>query len=235
MNTHPLSAGSFARTLRLESKGILQIFRTYAISPESIGPDYVQEFAPSSGPVLAILRQLWRVFVLPSELNFARDMDRHFNEEPAESYKALHEDLKEIEGAEESGEMGPFMQWCYPAFTAYMVRAMDCDAHRGLSDLSLAATAFKATNGRCPDNLSDLIPDYIDQIPTDPFDGQALKMKPLDGGLDLYSVGPDQELESVTNVKGPIRFYLGQNAYEQYRIKPIQEKKEKGTGKRVKK
>ena len=234
VNTHPLSARSFARTLSLEIKGILQYFQIYAISPESIGPDYVKEFAPSSGPVLAILRQLWRVFMLPSELDFARDMDRHFNEEPAESYKALHEDLKEIEEAQESGEMGPLMQWAYLEFTAYMVRAMECDANRGLSDLALAATAFKATNGRYPDSLSDLVPDYIDQIPMDPFDSQALKMKPVNGGLDLYSVGPDQELE-LASVKGPIHVYLGQNTYEQYRIKPAQEEKGKGSGEGVKK
>ena len=235
VNTHPLTAGGFARTLSLELKGILQLFRTYAIYPESVGPDYVQEFAPSSGPVLAILRQLWRVFVLPSELDFARDMDSHFNGELAESYQALHEDLKEIEEAKASGEMGPLMQWAwgYFDFTAYMLRAMQCDAHRGLSDLALAATAFKAANGRYPDNLGDLVPDYIDRIPTDPFDSKALKMKPLYGGLDLYSVGPDPELESG-KLKGSIHFYLGQNAYEKYRIKPAQEERKKAPKKRVK-
>lgn len=219
VNAHPSSAKSFAKSLSFESKVYLQILTMYAIFPESLETKFAYVSIFNCVPVSTILVQLWRIFLLPSELNSARDIDTYLSGEPSETYKDVHEDLKAIEEAKESGDLGPFTYSGTPNFTFYMVRVMKCDALRGLSDLALAVTAFKADKGRYPDNLIDLVPDYIEQIPTDPFVGQALKMRPLDGGVDLYSVGPDPELELPT-CKGPIHFYLGRSAYQQYRIKP---------------
>ena len=54
---------------------------------------------------------------------------------------------------------------------------------------AMASTAFKGANGRYPAKLEDLFPDFIDRISLDPFDGKPLKMKPVEGGVELYSVG----------------------------------------------
>jgi hypothetical protein len=36
-----------------------------------------------------------------------------------------------------------------------------------------------------------LVPRYLKEIPVDPYDGAPLRMRRLDDGLVIYSVGPD--------------------------------------------
>ena len=59
--------------------------------------------------------------------------------------------------------------------------------------LTLAAAAFQARTGQYPQSAAGLVPVYIAEIPTDPFDGKPLRLKPVPGGLILYSVGSDGE------------------------------------------
>jgi len=88
--------------------------------------------------------------------------------------------------------------------------------------LALAVTACKAAKGTYPSRLEDLIPEYIDRIPIDPFKGAPLKIKQIDGGRDLYSLGPGPELEA--DKKGPIHIYFGRNVYHEYRVKAVRNK-----------
>ena len=221
---HPSVLKDFVKSLYLETEIGLQTLTIYASSPEFFGSKHVQKFERRLIDFSTILGQLWRVFLLPSDLKVARDVITYRIRKPAETYQEVHENLKAIEGAKESGEFGLFMLIAHPTWTGYMVRAMKYEALRGLSDLAFAATAYKAANGQYPTTLENLVPGYIDQIPTDPFDGQSLKVKPMDGGLDLYSVGPSTELASG-KIKGPIHFYLGRVAYQEHRIKAAREDK----------
>lgn len=118
-----------------------------------------------------------------------------------------------------------------PGFKKYYVRCMSRDAHLALCDLAPAMTAYKSATGNYPGNLDALVPNYIDRVPADPFDGKPLKMKPVNGGVELYSPGPDARYEY--NDKLTLNFFLGKGAYEEFRVKPAQqarlekEKKEK--------
>jgi hypothetical protein len=115
--------------------------------------------------------------------------------------------------------MGILTGMATPNYNSYVSRVMKRDAVRGLCDMALAITLYKASIGQYPARSEDLVPAYIDQIPLDPFDNQPLKMKPIDGGLDLYSVGLEQE--TASDKPGEmIHFYLGREAYDVYRIKP---------------
>ena len=67
-----------------------------------------------------------------------------------------------------------------------------------IAELSTARTAiavqrFGQANGHYPVTLDELIPDYLDAVPVDPFDGQALRYKMVDEGFVVYSVGEDGE------------------------------------------
>ena len=44
-----------------------------------------------------------------------------------------------------------------------------------------------------PGNLSELVPDYLAVIPTDPFDGLPLKYKKTSPKYIVYSVGWNRE------------------------------------------
>ena len=53
----------------------------------------------------------------------------------------------------------------------------------------VAARRFADANGRLPESLESLVPDYLGAVPIDPFTGRALVFRPVDGGLLVYSVG----------------------------------------------
>ncbi len=59
--------------------------------------------------------------------------------------------------------------------------------------VALAAERFRQAHGRWPGSLNELVPDYIKEVPKDPFDGQALRLRPFEQGVVIYSVGVDKE------------------------------------------
>ncbi len=68
--------------------------------------------------------------------------------------------------------------------------------HRARADLrcataALAAERYRLAEGRWPASLEALVPRYLAAVPTDPFDGQPLRLKHLPDGLVVYSVGTD--------------------------------------------
>jgi hypothetical protein len=56
---------------------------------------------------------------------------------------------------------------------------------------ALAAERFRRDQGRWPGSLAELAPQYMKQVPTDPFDGHPLRLKRTDDGLVIYSVSQD--------------------------------------------
>jgi hypothetical protein len=44
---------------------------------------------------------------------------------------------------------------------------------------------------RLPGDLQELVPAYIDRLPLDPYTGQAMRYRALEGGYTVYSVGPN--------------------------------------------
>jgi len=56
---------------------------------------------------------------------------------------------------------------------------------------ALAVLRFRLAAGRLPDALTDLVPAYLDAVPTDPFDGNEIRYKKLEAGFVVYSIGED--------------------------------------------
>jgi hypothetical protein len=67
----------------------------------------------------------------------------------------------------------------------------EADARRRLARLALAVETYRAMNGKFPDRLDDLTPEYIASFPVDPFDGKPLRLKHVGNDLLLYSVNRD--------------------------------------------
>jgi hypothetical protein len=69
--------------------------------------------------------------------------------------------------------------------------------HRNKAELrsavaALAAERYRLAEGHWPESLDVLVPLYLAGVPTDPFDGQPLRLKQLPEGLVIYSVGVDR-------------------------------------------
>jgi hypothetical protein len=67
-----------------------------------------------------------------------------------------------------------------------------------LAITGLACERFYLNSQRWPASLEELATakssggvSFLNEIPIDPFDGQPLRLKPFDGGIAIYSVGPD--------------------------------------------
>jgi hypothetical protein len=67
------------------------------------------------------------------------------------------------------------------------------EALRSAVGVALAATGYRLDHGGYPDKIYQLVPQYLDAVTVDPFDGKPLRLKKnADGSLVIYSVGPDQ-------------------------------------------
>ncbi|MCX5676062.1 MAG: hypothetical protein NTX87_13725 [Planctomycetota bacterium] len=62
-------------------------------------------------------------------------------------------------------------------------------AELGVTRIMLAMKAFKLDNGRPPQTLDELVPNYLDAVPRDCFDGKPLRWNPAK--KLIYSVGKD--------------------------------------------
>lgn len=159
---------------------------------------------------------LLRVFLMPSDVATMRQKQNEIFKILAKPY---HEFQQHFQAWKKSNAETPGGFYSSRHFShhhwAYRARAVESDAIQGLENLALAASAYKASHGEYPARLEELVPAYIKRTPTDPFDGKPLKMKPVEGGICLFSTGLDYK-------KGPINFYLGRDAYEKYRVKPVQ-------------
>jgi hypothetical protein len=57
----------------------------------------------------------------------------------------------------------------------------------------LALERYRRANNRWPETLKDLAPAFLAKVPLDPFDAAPLRYRRLDGGVVVYSIGPDGE------------------------------------------
>ena len=65
--------------------------------------------------------------------------------------------------------------------------------NRDLLKTGAAVKSFEIKNRRFPDNLQVLVPDYLEDIPKDPFDDfKPLKFLKTGSGYSIYSFGPDK-------------------------------------------
>jgi len=78
-----------------------------------------------------------------------------------------------------------------PPVRICIAKNLRCLAMVRTAELALAVEQFRAKEMHLPENLSKLVPDFIDRVPADPFDGQPLRYKILDKGYVIYSVGLD--------------------------------------------
>jgi len=70
-------------------------------------------------------------------------------------------------------------------------RDRQSQAHLLCAASALAAERFRRDAGRWPESFAELVPGYLKNVPTDPFDLQLLRYKRLPDGVVIYAVGKD--------------------------------------------
>jgi hypothetical protein len=56
---------------------------------------------------------------------------------------------------------------------------------------AVAAERYRRAHGTWPESLEALVPEYLERVPADPYDGQPLRYRRLADGVVIYAVGPD--------------------------------------------
>jgi hypothetical protein len=69
-------------------------------------------------------------------------------------------------------------------------------AYEALEEIGIALERHRAERGTFPDELTALVPEYLEALPGDPFDGSGATLKYVSPpgnpeGRILYSLGPD--------------------------------------------
>jgi hypothetical protein len=75
--------------------------------------------------------------------------------------------------------------------SAVVIREARCFANVRLATTALAIERFRLANGKLPENLNELVPQFLSTVPSDPFDGKLLRYHRLAKGYVVYSVGQD--------------------------------------------
>lgn len=177
---------SMARAFRMEDAFVLGFFSTATEDSEALR-------AVNAPPVFVMepFASIWRVFLLPDDIASYRRAMRHYAVWTARPYRETHADCEKWEQEFRSKEAGLFTHLLVPALSGAIKRASEADAHHLLACTALAVEKYRARTGKLPARLDELAPSYLDAIPKDPFDGKPLRMAVSQGGILLYSIGPD--------------------------------------------
>jgi hypothetical protein len=97
------------------------------------------------------------------------------------------ETLAALEATEHGGIAERFL----PAWQAAARRFHHNQAHLRCAVVALATERYRVRHGQWPDSLAALAPEFLAQVPTDPFNDQPLRYLKLADHVVIYSVGPD--------------------------------------------
>jgi hypothetical protein len=154
-----------------------------------------------------------RIFLLPAEADACRSFMEGYQTMAAQPYYQAKPRIDEMEKTLRIAPRTLLVSLIVPALSRGMISFARIQAMHADAEVALAATRYRLDRGSLPFNLLQLQPDYLDDIPTDPFDGKPLRLTQKDGQWIAYSVGPDQtddggaEYDSKTQ-KGDVRFVL---------------------------
>jgi hypothetical protein len=78
-----------------------------------------------------------------------------------------------------------------PSLSGVITQDLRTIAHLHAGNAALAVQRFRLKTDKLPEKLADLVPEYLESVPKDPFDGNNLRYIKLEAGFVVYSIGPD--------------------------------------------
>ncbi len=73
-----------------------------------------------------------------------------------------------------------------------IARSVRCRARLRLLECEVALRGYRLEKGGLPERLEELVPDYLPELPLDPFSGRPLVYRKTRDGYLLYSLGADR-------------------------------------------
>jgi hypothetical protein len=97
----------------------------------------------------------------------------------------------EAEGKEAKEQHYPVSAFILPPMSGVFIREARSFVNIHLAITAFAVERFRLANGKLPENLNELTPQFLSAVPADPFDGKPLRYHRLAKGYAVYSVGQD--------------------------------------------
>ncbi len=105
-------------------------------------------------------------------------------------------------------------RWATAAHALPLIMDRRVRTRTELTRVTFALVAYHEKQGKYPDSLADLAPDYMPAVSLDPMGGKPLRYERSDSGCIVYSVGRDGDddggIENDTEGGGDIAVTLGQ-------------------------
>lgn len=107
-------------------------------------------------------------------------------------------DGRTIERLEAVSTMYGTMPW-YSMMSTTTVPQLTSQTKKGVISIAsgralrvgLACERYRLATGDWPAGLVALVPEYLDEVPSDPFGGKAIRFERIDDGVRTWSIGPD--------------------------------------------
>lgn len=134
---------------------------------------------------------VFRIFFLNYEVQYLKWYSKNLEHLASQPYYQSKDNWHELTKIIDDNPKSVIVAIYSPGLNSKIQVTVRADAQHRLVEIALAMCRYRAKNGRYPEKLDDLIPDFIALVPLDPFDGKPIRLKYSDDKLVIYSVGPD--------------------------------------------
>ncbi len=183
-------ARSLLRALRMEEAFGLSAMAMLAEGDDPSGTAEAALGIDRFGQTL--LLPLWRVFLLGDDVRSYRQVMVRCRDIGVKPYYESAADWKSLTDWAVARQSGILTRLLTPTLSSSAENGAITDARERLARVAIAAELHRAETGAWPAKLDDVAPARMWELPLDPFDGQPLRMRAVEGGLVLYSVGPNR-------------------------------------------
>lgn len=133
---------------------------------------------------------LLRIFVMPSDTRAYQQYLERCRQQVLEPFTATT--IEEASaGGMKAARNGVLTSLIVPALNRYLQQVLIDEALRASALTSIAVDRYRLDHGAFPATLDALVPQYLDDVPHDPFDGHPLRFIVRNDEALVYSVGPD--------------------------------------------
>jgi len=132
----------------------------------------------------------WRIYLMPSDLRAYNSTMAAYKRSATEPYSENKKYISRLSDPTQPRE-GILASMITPALGRSFQIFLSAEARQRLATVARAVSLYRAKNKAFPKDLETLVPDYISEIPNDPFDDKPLRMKTHANGVTLYSIGTD--------------------------------------------
>lgn len=195
----PASIGRLARrSLQGEEAFGLSVFSDLATGGLTIQqiagpPQRSAESDPADFPPLPLLM---RVFVMPSDMRAYQQYMESCQARAEQPFVKTTE--RDREATLVAAHHGLLTSIIVPALDRFLLQAAEAEAFHAAAYVGIAADRYRLDHGTFPPSLDALVPQYLDDVPLDPFDGAALKFRRRGDECLIYSIGPDRKDDGGT-------------------------------------